>query len=138
VLTGSSDGTVICWNLVNGSIKRKFIGPPNSVVSAMQVIRFIVPFKCRLHATSLNCLRNTVTLMLENHFSQRVVNVWNSLPPKIVDSSSLRSFKRTVKTCRLLFISYTFLVFTPVLLCLLLMSLLMLEHVCVHGRLLVL
>ena len=45
-----------------------------------------------------NCLRNTVTLMLENHFSQRVVNVWNSLPPKIVDSSSLRSFKRTVKT----------------------------------------
>jgi len=38
VLTGSSDGTVICWNIANTGIKRKFVGPPNSVVSVMQVI----------------------------------------------------------------------------------------------------
>jgi len=37
VFTGSSDGSAICWNIANSCIKRKFIGPPNSVVSAMQV-----------------------------------------------------------------------------------------------------
>jgi len=33
--------------------------------------------------------------MLENHFIQLVVNVWNSLPPEIADFSSLHSFKKT-------------------------------------------
>jgi len=37
VLTGSSDGAVYCWDIAKTQIKRKFIGPPNSVVSAMLV-----------------------------------------------------------------------------------------------------
>jgi len=42
-------------------------------------------------AIHLNCLRNIVKC-LENHFSQRSINVCNSLPPEIVDFGSLRSF----------------------------------------------
>ena len=36
-----------------------------------------------------------IMLMLENHFSQLVVNVRNSLPPEIADFSLLHSFKKT-------------------------------------------
>jgi len=37
VLTGSSDGTVLCWDVPKTRIKRKFVGPPNTVVGAMLV-----------------------------------------------------------------------------------------------------
>ena len=36
-----------------------------------------------------------IMLMLENHFSQLVVNARNSLPPEIADFSLLHSFKKT-------------------------------------------
>jgi len=41
--------------------------------------------------------KSTVMLMPENHFSQHSINVWNNLPPGIVDFSSLKSFKKTIK-----------------------------------------
>ena len=37
----------------------------------------------------------------KSFFSQRIINVWNSLPSDIVDFSTLRSFKRTVKVVNL-------------------------------------
>jgi len=37
VFTGSSDGTVVCWDIARNYVKRRFIGPSNSVVSAMLV-----------------------------------------------------------------------------------------------------
>jgi len=43
------------------------------------------------------CLRNIAVLMLENHFSQRIINMWNNMPSDIVDFSTICSFKRTVK-----------------------------------------
>jgi len=38
-----------------------------------------------------------VTQTLENHFSQRNINVWNSLSSDTVDFGRLPSFKRTIK-----------------------------------------
>ena len=37
MFTGSSDGKVFCWDIARSYIKRRFIAPPNSVVSAMLV-----------------------------------------------------------------------------------------------------
>ena len=57
--------------------------------------------------------------MLESHFSQSVINIWNSLPPKIVDFSSLLLFKRTVKLVHFssFLTRFQFLVFIPVMFC---------------------
>ena len=36
------------------------------------------------------------TEMRRNYFSQRVMNLWNSLPPRAVESESLNGFKKVI------------------------------------------
>ena len=37
----------------------------------------------------------------QHYFAERVVSVWNSLSPSVVDFSSLSAFKRTIHNARL-------------------------------------
>jgi len=62
------------------------------------VISFSELLAKTLEATSLSCTRKAVGLYESDlhFFSERVVNVWNSLQAS-VDFSSFHSFKRTVK-----------------------------------------
>ena len=50
----------------------------------------------RGHPYKLFKKHNTSTVR-QNFFSQRIINVWNYLPPDIVEFTLLRSFKRTIE-----------------------------------------
>ena len=43
----------------------------------------------------ISCINQTTKTARKNFFAERVINVWNSLPP-VVDFSSLACFKRTI------------------------------------------
>jgi len=44
----------------------------------------------------INCSSTIVVLMCENIFSERIIGVWNSLPPSIVSFESLSSFRNSL------------------------------------------
>ena len=44
-----------------------------------------------------SCVKNTVVLILDLFFIERIVNLWNTLPPDIANFNSLSSFKRSIK-----------------------------------------
>jgi len=45
-----------------------------------------------------SCVKDTVVLILDLFFfTERIVNLWNILPPDIVNFNSLSSFKRYIK-----------------------------------------
>jgi len=50
----------------------------------------------QLAGTHINCSSTIVVLMCENIFSERIVRVWNSLPPSIVSFESLLSFRKSL------------------------------------------
>ena len=41
--------------------------------------------------------KRKVVLILDLFFTERIVNLWNALPPDIVNFNSLSSFKRCIK-----------------------------------------
>ena len=51
--------------------------------------------KTRGHAYKLLYKPQTTKTARKNFFAERVINVWNTLPP-VVDFSSLACFKRTI------------------------------------------
>ena len=46
--------------------------------------------------THINCTSNIVVLMCENIFSERIIRVWNSLPPSNVSFESLLSVRNSL------------------------------------------
>ena len=46
--------------------------------------------------THINCALTTVVLKYENIFSERIIRVWNSLPPIIVSFESLSTFSKSL------------------------------------------
>ena len=49
------------------------------------------------HNIFSSCVKDTVVLILDLIFTERIVNLWNTLPPDIVNFNSLSSFKRSIK-----------------------------------------
>jgi len=50
----------------------------------------------QLAGTHINCSSTIVVLMCENIFSERIIKVWNSLPPSVVSFESLLSFRNSL------------------------------------------
>ena len=46
--------------------------------------------------THINCALTIVVLMYENIFSERIIKVWNSLPPSIVSFESQSMFSKSL------------------------------------------
>ena len=49
-------------------------------------------------ATSIKSTRSIVELILKNSFSQRVVDIWNSLPTKVIESNTVNGFKNQLNS----------------------------------------
>ena len=49
-------------------------------------------------ATSIKSTRNNVELILENTVSRRVVDIWNSLPAKVIESNTVNGFKNQLNS----------------------------------------
>ena len=70
-----------CWGGARISLSREYVLSreyfPSSLIMCYKLV-FSLFFSLALlwhhENTSLNCLRSAVTLMLEKHFSQRVIN----------------------------------------------------------------
>jgi len=46
--------------------------------------------------THTNCLSHEVSIIFVNFFAERIVNVWNGLPPS-VSFASMSTFRRTIQ-----------------------------------------
>ena len=77
---------ILCYKIVFGLIDVKFddFFQLSTVVTTRGH-----PFKLFKKYSDVNARKS--------FFSQRIINVWNSIPSDTVDFSTLRSFKRTVK-----------------------------------------
>ena len=53
------------------------------------------------YSTHTHPASTIVVLMCENIFSERIIKVWNSLPPSIVSFKSLVSFRNSLKNVSL-------------------------------------
>jgi hypothetical protein len=49
-------------------------------------------------ATSIKSTRSNVELILENTVSRRVVDTWNSLPAKVIESNTVNGFKHQLNS----------------------------------------
>ena len=78
---------ILCYKIVFGIVN----------VSFNNFFSFGTLSKTRGHVYKLYKPQTTKTAR-KNFYAERVINVWNSLPP-VVDFSSLACFKRTIKTC---------------------------------------
>ena len=65
----------------------------------MYIVMIILSFTANqpLVDTVTSCVKDTVVLILDLFFTERIVNLWNALPPDIVNFNSLSSFKRSIK-----------------------------------------
>ena len=83
---------VLVWKIVDirfGSRARPLVSCPS--------VFFIVALLAQHDRGTFKLFKEfSDTSVLENHLSQLINNVWNSLPPQVVDFHSLRSFKRTI------------------------------------------
>ena len=65
----------------------------------MYIVMIILSFTANQPLVDIvsSCVKDTVVLILDLIFTKRIVNLWNTLPPDIVNFNSLSSFKRSIK-----------------------------------------
>jgi len=65
---------------------------------------FSLGLRCMNNVTGGNPYKlsaNNCRINVRHYFAERVVSIWNSLSPLVVDFSSLSAFKRTIHNARL-------------------------------------